>query len=207
MKEIVNVWLLLTVVFLSSCGMFRDVSKKAFRKKAKTEIKTTTDEKVTVKELDKGKLLTVDKGVTVTESSSTRAVNRRGIDYSVSVDMLSLKRGGWVSKDYAGIKLKMMLDSVGNVLNIEVQTPDETITETTNTKVTENKNITRNEQRDTEKDSTTQIAATIQHTATDELATKDVERKGKNAFWWMIAVVGSIAVAVWLVVKRFKTKI
>lgn len=194
-------------MLLSSCGIFRDVSKKVFRGSAKTEVKTDSTEKVSVKTLDKGSVITTDKGVTITESSTTKVTDRKGANWNVSVDMLALTNGQGITKEYAGMKLKMMLDSVGNVLNIDIQAPDEKVTETTNTKITENKDLTSNKQNNTEKDSTKQVAVQAQTNTSDKVNTGDTERTGKNAFWWMIAVVGGIAVAVWLVIRYFRRKI
>src|SRR5690606_22355825 len=113
-------YLLLIAVLLSSCGIFRNVKKEKY--KHEVSIKETSDstEKIESTSLDQGKSIEIDKGTIITEKETTHTTKKEGAKVDVNADIVKLKSGETITKDSAGIRVSIMLDSLSNQLKVSV---------------------------------------------------------------------------------------
>lgn len=198
--------LLLIVVLFSSCGMFRNVKKDKFEYELKTSEKVDSNLTIEEKTLDKGSVRIIDKGVIITDRKTIKRTEIPGANISISADLLRLKNGETIRRDSAGTRVSIMLDSLGQSLKIDIQTPNQSITETSNETITENMNQESNEQKDLSKESNHQIAVSTKSIHNESLETGNVEKEGKNSFWFAIIILGIVAIVGFVIylIKKFK---
>lgn len=136
---------LVLILCLSGCGIFR----KSTSNKQKYELKQVSKEevKVNIDSTKKENLVEreVDKGVIVTETTET--TKQKGEKIKVTKP-LPEKGGSIVAFDSIGHKIILKLDSLGQKLDIEVETPE--IEKTKTTKTVEHKDLTRESSHDSE---------------------------------------------------------
>lgn len=197
---------LLLAAMLSSCGVFRDVTKNKDVENAKTVVKTDSSVKVSTGKVDKGVTVTNDQSVTITERESTRTVTRPGADVAFRADMIRLQNGEKITMDSGAIRISMWLNALSNSLNVSVAAPDETETENTKERTTQNKDISTEENRDLEESSTEEVAISSSQESKSKTKTKAVEKEGKNAFWFVVAIAVVVLIVVYFVYLRTKIK-
>lgn len=144
-RQIQIVISLVLILCLSGCGIFRKSTSN--KEKYKLEEAKKEDIKVKIDSVKKENVLEkeVDKGIVVTETTET--IKQKGEKIKVTKPLPD-KGSSVVAFDSIGHKIILKLDSLGQQLEIEVETPD--IDKVKTTKTTEHKDRTKESSHDSE---------------------------------------------------------
>lgn len=183
---------LVLLVSLSSCSIFRDVSKSSNKFEEKREV--TEDKKETTKEV------VTDKTVIVTTEEVKEEVKSPEKQVVVKTPIKELQKGGEpiVTMDSTGlIKVSILLDSLNNLITT-VTKSEETLTKTS-TKTT-------NEYRDVITETDREDIVRREEEYKLETKDKNVEKEGKNSLWFTLLGLAGIAGVIWLIFVFIKSR-
>lgn len=144
-----KVLILITTIFcLSSCNLFKNTAKHKTKQSIEVSIKKDSVESKT--ETTKGTVESkeVDNGVIVTETEEVTVTKKEGVKTKVNLKKDELKVGENTLKDSLGREVIVFLDSLKNILSIEVNSPDEETTTTKKQKTVEHKNSSKDEKKE-----------------------------------------------------------
>lgn len=185
----------LSIVLLSSsCGVFRDVSKDIFKSKQKTEVKVEDNSTINEKVVDKG-VVTTTETITGEATSPERKVTSK-------TPLENLKDGKPVTTlDSTGlITVSVWLDSLNNVIANVTKKEELIYLPNAGVRVTE-------ERKDVITERLNQQAIKREESTKSQVTDKQVEKKGKNAFWFVIGGVALLGIIIWVISKNFKIKL
>src|SRR5690606_9289823 len=129
------------VATVSSCGIFRKTKHKQ-KQGLEEVVKRDCVSAETSTRTGEVKARHVDKGTVITERTTT-SVTEKGGKSKVTIGKGDLKPGENYLRDSAGNEIKAVLDTLGKTLTLELNVPDERTETTTNERITENRDNTR----------------------------------------------------------------
>lgn len=198
--------LLLLCVSLSSCGLFRSVTKNKDVSEARTVVETDSSEKMESKKIDRGSTVSTDQSLTVTEREIKRTTTKPGSDVSFRADLLRLKNGETITMDSAGAKFSVWLDKISQTLHFGMTTPAEETNEEISERITSQNDLSSEDNRDTEETTSQEVAVSSSQESQSKSKTKDVEKEGKNAVWFVVLISIIVLIVVYFIYRRTKIK-
>lgn len=190
-KRVLFIFALFAMMICSSCGIFRDIKKDKYQENTKLlEQINSSENNIQV---------SYDQGVSVTERNTISTINTPGLSLHFQTKLDRLFKGETVTQtDSSGATISVKLTDNNQNLDIKVQGVPKTETIVTYEKTTDFR------------DKLDSINRTFEQMMSIDFNSKvkqaNVEKEGKNSFWFAIIVLGIVAVVGLIVylIKKFK---
>ncbi|MFD1770853.1 hypothetical protein [Sphingobacterium suaedae] len=160
MRSVSKLLALVVIVAVSaSCGL-----SKKFKSKQAYQLETVNkrDSSEVSSSYSKGQVKeqTTDRGKVVTERTTTTVTEKPSGNSRVVINKDDLKPGENYLLDSAGNQIKAVLDTLGKTLTLDIVTPGEKSTRTTNERITEQKDETNQREENNEEQQNKQVGVT-----------------------------------------------
>lgn len=199
--------IVVTVAIVSSCGVFRNKSKNkdvqeveaAVRVEKKVE--ESTESTANVKETE------VDKGVVVTERKTTTKTTSGGRS-KVEIKKGDIKEGENFLRDSAGNMVRAVLDTLDKTLILEFNLPVTTTETTTDERIREQRNNTRDREEESRDTTRKEIAVTVDSIRRETREQSSSESSPNvwalfvNKIGWAVGLVVVIGFLLWWLRRR-----
>lgn len=142
---------------VSSCGMFK---RTKTADKQNLEVVSKRDSIETTKAISTGEVKeqVVDKGTIVTEKETTTVTTKPSSNTKLQVKKNELKPGLNILRDSMGREVRAVLDTLNNILTLDISTPPETETKVEKETRTEQKDQTTDKQEKKQEQVEKQVA-------------------------------------------------
>lgn len=185
--RIVKTVLLIGIVTLSSCGVFKDVTKNKVSKKERIDV------------VEKGAIVsnesTVDKTKVVTEERVTEAGKSEEREKVIKTPLKDLQDGEEYISEDSLLRVSILLDSLNNIITTITKKEEIVITP---------KIITRTEYRDIVRTKRDTIVAVREERRTLDEKIKEVKKEPTNIFWFIIGGIAGLALVLYTLIRTLK---
>ncbi|MGJ1420431.1 hypothetical protein ACR79T_12460 [Sphingobacterium spiritivorum] len=200
--------ILLAMLTLSGCGLFRKSSKKSEKVSFEVSQKKDSISRESIKTDSIGKSVSIDKGTIIIQTERTTITEKKGGTIKGSIPLERIPKGLEILlKDSAGTKISLMLDSISNQLNVRVDQPGEKTTVSEKIHQTENKDKT--DQHESKTNNKINKDATVNIQDRKKVSVSQVRKESEPDNWsfifWWVGIGLGVVVIVWGL-KKFVLK-